>query len=83
MKTLKVLILEMLLDGEPLTVSEISRTWGEDRVRVWEWLDKFRKLGLCSMAQDKPGRGHPRGSACPHDRYVGDPVKISEYLRTT
>lgn len=68
MKTLEHLLLDTLSEPESYTVHELSALWGEDRVRVHDWVTKFVKRGLVRLTGNV---------------YKGDPVKISEYLRTT
>lgn len=77
MSTIDVLILETLEPGRSTTAQELSRMWGEDRTRVYEWLEKFTKLGLCSRKVVK-ARGRKPG----HIAYVGRIGKITEYLAT-
>lgn len=75
MKTIDVLILETLASGKLTTAADLSALWGEDRVRVYEWLEKFKKTGLCTL-RIIPGKGRKPGMLA----YLGDPKKIEEFL---
>lgn len=68
MKTLEHLLLETL-STDVMSVNDLSALWGEDRVRVQEWVKKFVRKGLVFQT--------------PNGEYEGWPVKIAEYLRTT
>lgn len=74
--TIDLLILSVLAEGTVQTAAMLSYRWGEDRFRVQDWLDKFRKRGLCDLVKTKPGRtpGHPA--------YLGNVPLIESYLDT-
>jgi len=65
--TIDVLLLRTLANQVPTTAEELAAIWGEDRVRVEDWLSKFVSLGLAVSLF--------KGS-----EFVGIPQMISVYL---
>lgn len=75
--TIDKLILVCLAEGRPVTEKQLSMMWGEDKTRVREWLEKFTKMGLCSMRKTKS-----LNPAKVHDCFVGKVATIEKYLES-
>ena len=65
----------ILLRADGMTITAIAATVGLSRRHIYKWLQRFVQARLAGL-EDKPGRGHSRGSRppamrAPHAREVG------------
>ena len=65
----------LLLRADGMTITDIAAAVGLSRRHIYKWLQRFVQEGLAGL-EDKPGRGHHRGSRppamrAPHAREVG------------